>query len=168
MRYSDDDFDERGILKDGRSVRVSMQMRDAAMSRSGERRQTSAAITDGRSPNDPTALHRPGFRVRTGDARKPTHEARATADKRAGHQWKCGDKEDLCLDCDGEGYIDGILCDTCGGDGVMPERDSTSKGAGKGYGSSNEGGYKGTAGNSRTTADQYRDYDAALQDAWRG
>ena len=173
MRYSDDDFDERGILKDGRSIRVSMQMRDAAMSRSGERRQQQPPplIIDGRTPNDPTALHRPGFRIRTGDARQSVSDAYAKADRQANHQWKCQDKETLCADCDGEGWIDGKRCDTCGGDGVVQTDDERSTSKGGGFGSGNEGDYKGTgsdaAARHRARDQAYQSYDHDLARAYR-
>ena len=60
-RHDDDDpFDEFGVLRDGRSVRVSMQMRDAAMADS----QRDAA----RRFDDRLALHRPGPRYSTDQA----------------------------------------------------------------------------------------------------
>jgi hypothetical protein len=61
--YDDDALDERGIVKDGRSVRVPMMFMDSVQRDIVH----SARITDG--GNDPLALHRPGYRVVDGAAR---------------------------------------------------------------------------------------------------
>ena len=56
--YHDDEdspFDERGILRDGRSATVRMSMRD------GGDHQRQLRIVD--ASGDPLGLHRPGFRV---------------------------------------------------------------------------------------------------------
>jgi hypothetical protein len=56
--YHDDEdslFDERGILKEGRSVTVRMSMRDSLEN------QRRLRIVD--ASGDPLGLHRPGFRV---------------------------------------------------------------------------------------------------------
>jgi hypothetical protein len=56
--YQDDEespFDERGILRDGRSVTVQMSMRDRLEN------QHRLRIVD--ASGDPLGLHRPGFRV---------------------------------------------------------------------------------------------------------
>jgi hypothetical protein len=60
QRHDDDDaFDERGILKDGRSYRVPLRMMDA-MQRDVARH--GARITDAMGESGP-ALRRPGYRV---------------------------------------------------------------------------------------------------------
>jgi len=144
MRYSDDDaFDENGVLKDGRSVRVSLH--DAAMSRSGTQRQQTSTnrITDGRSPNDPTALHRPGFRVNTGDSdsssRQKIRDEYEKADIQARNRWKVGDLQTQCSECFGEGVDeDGDECPTCNGEGVMPDVEDKRERSGKSnFGSGN-------------------------------
>jgi len=61
-RHYDDDF-ENNVLKDQRSVRVSMQARDAAMAKH------TPLIVDGRG-NSGLALHKPGFRIATDDTGK--------------------------------------------------------------------------------------------------
>jgi hypothetical protein len=60
QRHDDDDaFDERGILKDGRSYRVPLRMMDS-MQRDIARH--AARITDAMGESGP-ALRRPGYRV---------------------------------------------------------------------------------------------------------
>jgi hypothetical protein len=65
IRHDDDDgpFDAFGILRDGRSVRVSLMMRDAAMADSMQR---DAARRFGLG--DALALHKPGQRLQVDEA----------------------------------------------------------------------------------------------------
>jgi hypothetical protein len=71
-RYSDDEvYDSRGVLKDGRAVRVPLMLRDSLRQQDARPR-----ITDGRS-DDPTALNRPGFRVPTVQDRRKVADAYA-------------------------------------------------------------------------------------------
>ena len=92
-RYTDDAFDEHGVLRDGKTVRVSMQMRDAAMLRhAGQRQQTTARITDG--TGNPLGLHKPGFRVRTGDNRQAIKDALAEYEAEMTNRWRDGDSDD--------------------------------------------------------------------------
>lgn len=174
---SEHDALDGNVLRSGISLRVPMWMADAARRQPGDAcvteyghegrlRQNSGQltcvqITDGRS-NDPMALHRPGFRIPTVNDRRAVHDAYTKADKQAGNRWKCQDNETLCSDCDGEGYDeDGNECKTCHGEGVVKDK--------SGFGSTNEGGYKGGSSDGRTVdRDQaYRDYDADLANAWR-
>jgi hypothetical protein len=62
-----DAFGEKGLLKDERSVRVSLFMRDADSLSPLQRAvaQSSVSVTDG-------AAHRPGFRLADADARSTT------------------------------------------------------------------------------------------------
>ena len=108
-RYSDDDdaIDDNGILKDGRTVRVSMQMRDAAMRDLRGSRPGDACTIDGREgrlrsvkgdlvcvplrssdakprfvdgngvPLDLTAGNRPGFRINANDTRQKVEDSYA-------------------------------------------------------------------------------------------
>jgi hypothetical protein len=79
--YDDDDnLDERGLLKDKRSVRVPMMMRDG-----GEDGLTDLqrSVRDATAPlrvvdafgNSGLALHKPGFRYLTAGTRTPEHAA---------------------------------------------------------------------------------------------
>jgi hypothetical protein len=70
MRYHDDDaFDEHGMLKDGRSVRVRMTMMDV-MQR--DIAAQTARLTDG-SGDGHLGLHRPGWRVTDAFTRDASH-----------------------------------------------------------------------------------------------
>jgi hypothetical protein len=78
QRYSDDDteddaFDSRGVLRDGRTTRVSMQTRDASRRKAREsdmldavnnRPRVTTCIVDGNG-NGGLALNRPGYRIST-------------------------------------------------------------------------------------------------------
>jgi hypothetical protein len=172
--HNDDDFDERGILKDGRSVRVSLTMRDSAMSRQANR------ITDGRT-SDPLALHRPGFRVPVVNDRRATRDAYQQYETGLANRYKVGDGEVQCPHCFGSGEINGEDCDDCDGTGLMAEPDagSTSRGSGgSSYGSGNGFGSSDPdpASDHRTVdarlrraaVDQaYQSYDADLAQAYR-
>ena len=63
-------LDERGLLRDGCTLRVPAMFRDSAQSNSGTR------VTDAANGADPTAGSRPGWRVMSNsvnDAREAAH-----------------------------------------------------------------------------------------------
>jgi hypothetical protein len=142
-RYSDE-FDENNVLRDGKAVRVSMQVRDAALLRQVN---TRPRITDGRT-NHPMSLHQPGFRIRAGDTRQAVRNAYRDYETGLVNAYRCGD---------------GIVSD-----GAKNDREE-----GSGYGNGNEGGYdsRNRAVNldqHRQVMDRlYRERDAADQNAWR-
>jgi DnaJ-class molecular chaperone len=174
-RY-DDDFDERGVLRDGKRVRVSMQMRDAAMLCHVN---TRSRITDG--TGNPFGLNKPGFRVRTGDMGKSRVADAYAQYERSLVTAYLGDTENQCTHCFGSGLINGEDCEDCDGTGIAPDERSTrsSKGGkGGGYGSGNEGGYKGGSSDGRSLDQKMRDHkertarlialrDAEDANAWR-
>jgi hypothetical protein len=84
----DDAFDENGLLKDGRSFRVRMTMRDAN-SVAGQIAASKRVISDG--SGNPLSLHRPGNRVLSDasayDAVRAAFE-QATADSE--NAWRAG------------------------------------------------------------------------------
>jgi hypothetical protein len=86
-------LDRHGILRDGYTMRVSMQMRDAARSDHVFRR---ARVTDG--TDNPFALNRPGWRMRVGDNRQAIKDARAEYEAELTNLWRDGDSdgEDYC------------------------------------------------------------------------
>jgi len=120
-RVEDDDpFDENGVLKDGRSVRVSLM--DAAMSRGragplghaqfhdwaadadrimGDRAARSSVVAgDGMAEG----LHRPGFRVSQGDARKTKRTDRFGREE---GEWEEEDEDgSTCRDSRQQAYAD--------------------------------------------------------------
>jgi hypothetical protein len=159
-RY-DDAFDEDGILKDGRTVRVSMRMRDQMRARDADKSQDAKpAFTDGHNLVDPAAGLRPGYRMPVVQGRSHVHDAYAKADCRARNQYKVRDGATQCPDCDGEGYIDGAECETCYGSGVVSDAKA------KTFCSGNEG--RRNEDSRSVTRDQaYRDYDQALSSAWQ-
>jgi hypothetical protein len=183
-KYSDDDFDEHGVLRDGHAMRVPTMMRDAGPrgAASGDlctidgregrlrnikgelvcvplRKSDAARITDGRT-SDPLALHRPGYRVPVVNDRRAVNDAYAKYETELCNRYKANDDETLCPQCGGEGYIGGDVCDRCNGEGII--RDDDDEQAGSGYGSSNEGGF----GDSRKL-DAYQTYDAELSQRWK-
>jgi len=168
---------DHGVLRSGFSIRTAMTARDAAT------RHAEPQFSDGSRMLDLSAGNRPGFRIPTVNDRRPMDDRRAVvrdayakADKQASHQWKCHDNEAVCDDCDGDGYDEnGVKCLTCNGEGVIPERDSRSKGSGGGFGCGNEGGGYDSRNRvvsldqHRQTMDRlYRARDAADSNAWRG
>jgi hypothetical protein len=178
QRYSDDDaFDESGILKDGRTTRVSLQMRDAIRRKAREsdmlrdvnsRPRITTRIVDGNG-NDGLALQKPGYRISTDDAGKNrVSDAHREYQTRLVHAYKIGDGVQ-CSTCFGSGEINGEDCDDCDGTGVMPERSSSSKGYGSGNeGSSSDDSRSVNLDQHRQTMDRlYAARDAELQDAWR-
>jgi hypothetical protein len=222
-RYSDDanfetvtgrDGRPVRVLKDKGRIRVSMQMRDASMSRNsglleslermtgqGERGQRGQVegdlctingsegrlrnvngelrcvplrsndakpqFTDGRT-TDPFALQRPGFRIPVVNDRRAVHDAYTADDAYLRNRYKCGDGEQLCEDCDGEGYdADGNQCETCNSSGTVSARERSS---GKRFGSTNEAGFDSRSVNQhdhRTTDQAYRDYDKSISEQWK-
>jgi hypothetical protein len=149
-------LDHDGVLRNSYRMVVPTMFRDSTRG---------ARITDGRT-SDPLALHRPGFRVAASDSRLACRDARAEYQTRLINAYKIGDGVQ-CSECFGSGEsVDGEDCPFCDGTGVMPERERST---GKGFGSKNEGGYKGTSSDSRTTTtdQEYQKYDAALAQAYR-
>ena len=63
--------DRHGIIRDGVIVRVPMQMRDSAAVDPRLRFTSARRVTDGTGQGG-LNLHRPGFRLAAGDARKTT------------------------------------------------------------------------------------------------
>jgi hypothetical protein len=146
-----------GVLRDSYRVTVPTMFRDSTRG---------ARFVDGSGkPLDLTAGNRPGYRISTDDAgRRHIEESRFRADRAACNQWRCGDGQRVCPDCDGDGEDDDGVCETCGGDGVV---ESTRKrSTGKGFGSGNEG-HRSEDIRSVTRGQAYRDYDQALSSAWQ-
>jgi hypothetical protein len=177
-RFSKRDDEDDRILKDGERLRVSMTMRDSLspLQRSVAD-STNNRITDGRT-TDPLALHRPGFRVPIVNDRKAVRDAYQHYETSLVNRYRVGDGVQ-CPTCFGSGEDeDGGDCDACEGSGVMPDQDSRTGKGGKGFGSTNEGGYDkpDPASDSRTVMDQHRqrmnqlyaDHDNELANAWRG
>jgi hypothetical protein len=84
----DDDFDEEGILKDGRSLRVPLTMADSwqrDMVRSLSR------VTD--ASGNAGAFHRPGFRVVDAAASDAKETAYAEYDSRVANAWRDADND---------------------------------------------------------------------------
>jgi hypothetical protein len=157
------------ILKDGGRVRISMTMRDslsplqrAVAASTGSRQHAKPSFTDGYSIVDPAAGLKPGYRMPTTQDRSRVHDANDKADRQMRNQYKCGDQESVCPDCDGDGYIDGEQCDRCGGDGTVPEAGDKSR-----FGSRNEGGDPDPASDAQTMDRLYRERDAELSEMWR-
>jgi len=153
-----DALDRNGILRSGFAIRVPMQMRDAS------RQDAKPVVVDGHG-NGGLALRRPGYRIATNDTRRAlVADAYAQADRQAGNSWKMRDGDQLCPDCDGEGYDeDGTVCDGCGGDGLLPEQERAR--ASSNFGSGNEGGSSDASTMLRDQA--YQSYDNDLANAWR-
>jgi hypothetical protein len=78
-------LNRHGILRDGCTIRVSMQMRDSNTARR-------ARITDG--TNNPFALNRPGWRMRVGDNRQAIKDALAEYEAELTNRWRDGDSDD--------------------------------------------------------------------------
>jgi hypothetical protein len=170
MRKSfDEAFDERGILKDGRSTRVSMRFRDSLSPLQKAVAADTAArtnkITDGRG-GDANSLHRPGFRVSAGDARQKVADAYARYETELCNRYKANDSETLCPRCSGEGTINGETCEKCDGEGAISDDDEQEDNGGSGYGSTNEGGFDSRTVDRRSA--EYDAYDNQIRDAWRG
>jgi DnaJ-class molecular chaperone len=119
-----DAFDEKGILKDGKTVRTSLFMMDGLSPVQRAVAQSSAArVTDGEGGTQ--GLSRPGFRIADADAPLRARDAaRADYERELTRAWRgnrsCADAaaERLCPDCDGSGEIDGEECGSCGGTGM--------------------------------------------------
>jgi hypothetical protein len=155
-------LDHRGILRSGCTMRIPMTMRDALSPLQRSVADTTAhraRVTDG--TDNPFGLHKPGFRIRTGDtSRQVVADAYAKADRQMSNAFKVRDGQIQCPDCDGEGDIDGDECETCHGSGVV------SDGKSKKFDSGNEG--RRNEDSRSVTRDQaYADYDQALSSAWQ-
>jgi hypothetical protein len=97
-RYDDDDdvFDERGVLRDGRSVRTPMAMRDSmrvAIARNA------ASLDDGRMFD--ASLRRPGFRHADSRTLDATERAYSDYENAQANAWR---------GADAEGGVEGALC----------------------------------------------------------
>jgi len=168
------------VLKDKGRFRVSLIMRDtlSPLQRSvaDETARDNNRITDGSKPvmtdghsTDPLALQRPGWRIPVVNDRRVVTDTYRRVELGQTKAYRLGDSMQ-CSECFGSGEgPDGEDCDACNGTGIMPER---SKG-GKGFGSTNEGGYDtpDPASDSRThrqTLDKlYRERDEELSNMWR-
>jgi DnaJ-class molecular chaperone len=127
QQHDDDDdgvFDKHGILRDGKSVRVPLFMRDGLSPVQQAVAQSSVSVTDGQG--DTVGLHRPGFRLadaaaplRARDAAYSAYERELTTAWRGNRSRADAAAERLCPDCDGSGEIDGEECDSCGGTGML-------------------------------------------------
>jgi hypothetical protein len=145
---------DRGILRNGFTLRVSTMMRDAALP--GTRQDN--RITDGRT-TDPMALHRPGFRIPVVNDRRAVRDAYAKYETALVNAYRIGDGK-TCPDCGGDGE-DGEICATCHGRGTVSARERST---GKGFG--NEG-HRSEDSRSVTRDQAYKDYDLALSSAWQ-
>jgi hypothetical protein len=156
---SDDDDDK--ILKDGARLRVSMTMRDSLSplqrSVAASTQDAKPQFTDGHSIVDPAAGLKPGWRMPTVQDRTQVHDAYAKADRQMRNRYKCGDGEQLCDGCGGDGVDqDGNACDACHGKGVtsdklLPDPASDHRPL-----------------DHQANMDQlYREHDAQLSNAWR-
>jgi hypothetical protein len=167
---SDEAFDERGLLRDGKSFRVkmgdslsSLQRAVAAAARNKPR------ITDGYG-NSGLNLQRPGFRLQQAQAhdtrqQQIVEDSYRAYDKRMTFAHRLHDGETLCSRCGGEGYINGEECEACNGEGTIDDDEQADNG-GSGYGSTNEGGFDSRTVDRRSA--EYDAYDNQLRDAWRG
>lgn len=81
-------LNRHGILIDGCTMRVSMRMRDAALS---DHVSCRARITDG--TDNPFALNKPGFRVRAGDTRQKVADAYADYEDTLVNAYRRGGEE---------------------------------------------------------------------------
>jgi hypothetical protein len=100
-RVTDNDFDENGILKDGRSFRVPMFMADGTRAR--------PLITDA-SGNGGFALHRPGFRVSSSDAaRDAKQQAYESYTRDLENAWRAPAMHDASTET-AEGQVEGAAC----------------------------------------------------------
>jgi hypothetical protein len=77
-------FDNRGILRNGFTMRVPLTVRDSITARH-------ARITDG--TDNPFALNKPGFRVRAGDTRQKVADAYADYEDTLVDAYRCGEGE---------------------------------------------------------------------------
>ena len=135
-------------------------------------REAKPQFTDGHSIVDPAAGLKPGWRMPVVQDRSNVRDAYRHYETSLTNAYRVGDGTQ-CSECFGSGEgPDGEDCKVCNGTGLMPdERSRTGKG-GKGFGSTNEGGYNSSDGHSldqyRQTMDRlYRERDAELQNAWR-
>jgi hypothetical protein len=157
----DEALDERGILKDGKAVRVSLFMRDGLSPVQQAVALSSVGVTDGQG--ETVGLHRPGFRISAADAERTSaldaayrdHERALTTAWR-GTASADAAAERSCADCDGSGHDDHRRCRTCGGSGVVSAdyEDSTRRRI-------------DSAGHRQTMSEVYGSYDQQLREAWR-
>jgi hypothetical protein len=187
QRYSDDDteddaFDSRGVLRDGRTTRVSMQTRDASRRKAREsdmlrdvnvnnRARVTTRIVDGNG-NGGLALNRPGYRINTGDSsarQKSLADAYAADSAYQRNRYKCADGERLCGKCHGEGFINGEQCPACYGSGVVDDGDDNDFDDRKRNQPRNDGSVIHQTTDHATMMNRlYSQLDSELQDAWRG
>jgi hypothetical protein len=89
-------LDRNGVLRDGFTMRVPLTMRDSLSplqrSVADSTARDNNRITDGRS-DDPTALNRPGFRIRTNDIRQKVMDAYQDYEDALVNAYRCDDEE---------------------------------------------------------------------------
>jgi hypothetical protein len=86
-------IDCQGVLRDGFSMRIRMQVRDSANSLG-----TEPLITNGRSL-DPLGLHRPGFRVPVVNDRRAVRNAYQHYETELCNRWRAGNEEAERFEC---------------------------------------------------------------------
>jgi hypothetical protein len=155
---------DRGVLRDGYGHVVHMRFRDSASNRQ--------QFTDG--VGDITS-NRPGWRVPTTVSDRRSSSLRDAAYKSyetrmsAAHRINLNDTQVPCLDCKGDGDVDGEECATCSGCGVVSE----SKSSRKTFGSGNETAVDHMTLDERVRTHQarmsklYAAGDAELSQMWR-
>jgi hypothetical protein len=167
---TDDDFDERGILKDGHRLRVPLMMADSWQQDMVRR----LPLATDASSDGGIDLNRPGFRVSAADgaARDAKERAYALYDEEIANAWR-GESDDYWLDqITGEsefrGHEIGSSCTVKSGGGKLGAEES------RGTIQMVEGRKVCVADGKRTDAmirdsreAAYRAYDADLQNAWR-
>jgi hypothetical protein len=161
---ADDAFDRHGTLRDGFAMRVPTTMRDSLRMRDAK-----PQFTDGHSIVDPAAGLKPGWRMPTVQDRTKVRDAYQHYETSVTNAYRVGDGTQ-CPECFGSGEDEDGDCKACNGTGIMAERSSRTSKGGKGFGSTNEGGYDTPypASDSRSVKDQaYSSYDNDLQNAWR-
>jgi hypothetical protein len=180
---NNDAFDENGMLRDGKSFRVPMRVRDA-LAGTGSRGPRGEVVGDqcdingveGRVPlkssdalpqftdghtTDQLAMHRPGFRVPTVQDRRAVTDAYRRVELGQAKAYRLGDSTQ-CSECFGSGEDEnGEDCDACEGSGIMPDGDDDT---------SDPASDRRTvdAKDHRANMDRlYRQHDVELSNAWR-
>jgi hypothetical protein len=189
---TEDAFDSRGVLKDGASVTVGLQMRDSANSWRDDMHRTLVGkrmVHDG--TKSPLGLHKPGFRFTTDAAARRTADAEIERayrdyDLRDSEAWRGQDAapagsyplsagEGTTCTIDGhDGRLvrksDWLVCQPTRRQDAVDARQS----AYEQYDADMNNRWRGKGDNpkSRTDAqtveDAYRQYDEDAANAWRG